>query len=124
MAEGNHFDNRPAEQRMFQHLQRMLDVTAQTVLGEAQRDAPIEEGTLRGSGHVLDSVDSHVAGPSPSVPTPLERVIAFTVPYAAVQEVRDDYNHPHGGKAHYLGDAVKAHAKDLSEGARLVGGGL
>lgn len=60
--------------------------------GRAQRDAPIEEGTLRGSGA-----------------TTLERrsdgavvVVSFSTPYAARQHEELTWRHPMGGRAKYL----------------------
>jgi hypothetical protein len=77
-----------------------LQLVALDLQGAAQRDAPIEEGTLRGSGTSrVEQTDSGAVA-----------VVAFPLPYAAVQEEEDDFVHPRGGKAHYLGDQVKARA--------------
>lgn len=66
--------------------------------GAAARDAPIDEGTLRGAGHseIVATADGAMV------------VVSFSTPYAAKQEEEDDYLHPRGGKAHYLGDQLKA----------------
>lgn len=75
-----------------------LELSALHLLGAAQRDAPIDEGTLRGAGTfwIEESADGAIA------------VVAFPLVYAAVQEREEDFAHPRGGKAHYLGDNLKA----------------
>lgn len=75
-----------------------LLVTANDLEGRAARDAPVETGELRGSGTVDVSYR----------PGEVEAIVAFTAPHAAVQEVREDFNHPRGGKARYLGDQFSA----------------
>lgn len=77
-----------------------LQLAALDLQGAAQRDAPIEEGTLRGSGttSIEQTTDGAIA------------VVTFPLPYAARQEEEESYEHPRGGKAHYLGDQVKARA--------------
>lgn len=77
-----------------------LQLAALDLLGAAQRDAPIEEGTLRGVG--TTSIEQTATG--------AVAVVSFSLPYAARQEEEESYEHPRGGKAHYLGDAVKARA--------------
>lgn len=77
-----------------------LELSALDLLGAAQRDAPIDEGTLRGSGTMTIE----------QTPTGAMAIVTFPLPYAAVQEERDDFVHPRGGKAHYLGDQLKARA--------------
>jgi hypothetical protein len=76
-----------------------LELIGQDLLGAAQRDAPVEEGTLRGSGDV--AVDRFPGGGA-------LLTVTFNTVYAAKQEMEDDYVHPRGGKSHYLGDQVKA----------------
>lgn len=68
------------------------------LLGRAQRDAPIEEGTLRGSG---SSRVERVGRDGAQV------VVTFSTPYAAKQHEETTYEHPRGGKAHYLSDPLK-----------------
>lgn len=67
--------------------------------GAAVRDAPIEEGTLRGSA---ESRVEAIAGGGAQV------VVSFNTPYAARQHEELDWDHPRGGKARYLGDQLKA----------------
>lgn len=90
----------PIRRRMRDAAEDAVKRIAEDALGRAVRDAPIEEGTLRGSGHVdvRSSGDSVVA------------TIAFATPYAAVQHERLDYSHPRGGKAKYLEDVIKDQA--------------
>lgn len=99
---------------------RGLNQMGTTVLRGARKDAPIgppsnidsderkraiaarEEvhpGHLKRSGSRTRATPVHLA---------LE--VTFKTEYAAAQEVHDDWRHPRGGKAHYLGDQVKAHA--------------
>lgn len=69
-----------------------------TILAEAIKRAPVEFGTLRRSGYV-------------SLPSPKNRPrveAGFGVKYAARQEMEGGYNHPRGGEAHYLRNAVAA----------------
>jgi hypothetical protein len=116
----NWFSNREARERMLERTERAVAITAEVVLGEAQRWAPVLTGTLRGSGVVLDGPDAVVEG---STPVAVEKIVAFPIVYAAVQEVREDYEHPHGGKAHYLGDSVKAHVPYLLQVVTMVAHG-
>lgn len=71
---------------------RAIEAWAQHVLGEAQRGAPVEEGTLRASGNV----EVFEAGSGATV------VISFRTPYAARQHEELGYSHPKGGHAKYL----------------------
>jgi hypothetical protein len=68
------------------------------VLGEAQRLAPIEEGTLRASGEleVTRTVDAYTAE------------VSFNEVYAARQHEETEWRHPLGGQAKYLEQPVKA----------------
>lgn len=68
------------------------------VAGEAILEAPIDEGTLRGSGYVDVQVEGlEVSGR-----------IGFPLVYAAVQHEGIEFAHPRGGKAKYLEDPYKA----------------
>lgn len=63
--------------------------------GAAQRLAPVEDGTLRGSGTSGVSFQG----------TELHGQITFgglASAYAEVQHEREDFQHPKGGQAHYL----------------------
>lgn len=118
-AAGNWFDNSAAMHRYFERTARAVGIVAEATLGQAQRDAPVLKGTLRGSGTVLDGPDAVLTG---GVPTVIEKTVAFPIEYAAVQEMREDYNHEHG-KAHFLGDSVKGHAVPLRDAVAAVGRG-
>lgn len=77
------------------------------VLGEAQRLAPIREGTLRASGEL----DVDVLG------TTVTAEISFNEIYAARQHEETDWAHPLGGQAKYLEGPVQRHA---ATGQRLL----
>lgn len=62
------------------------------------REAPVDEGTLRGSGRV----EVEDRGDTMSVE------VSFSTPYAARQHEEVTWNHPKGGKAKYLEDPLKA----------------
>ena len=83
--------------RVDDELRRTLRVEAEDLLGRATRDAPIEEGTLRGSGEV--EIRETATG--------AEAVVSFNTPYAARQHEELEYEHPRGGKPKYLEDHVK-----------------
>lgn len=89
------------------------------LLGNAIEDAPVEEGTLRGSGaahfetqRIATGADFGQAAPDA---TPAERVptgemtaaVTFNMVYAAAQHEGIDFVHPKGGKAKYLEDNVE-----------------
>ena len=72
-----------------------VDIMVLSLLGQAQREAPVDEGTLRGSG--LSKVTF--------TGSELRGEISFgglATAYAEVQHERDDFDHPKGGKAHFL----------------------
>lgn len=69
-----------------------MRIAVEDLLGRAVRDAPVDEGTLRGSGAA--SVEVHGD-------TVIGRV-TFGVPYARAQHEGIDFQHPKGGKAKYL----------------------
>jgi hypothetical protein len=77
-----------------------LGLVALDLAGAAARDAPIDEGTLRGAA--TTSIEETESGAI--------AVVSFPLPYAARQEEEESFEHPRGGKAHYLGDALKARA--------------
>jgi hypothetical protein len=74
------------------------------LMGEAQREAPVEEGTLRGSARydVKETIDG------------VEVEVSFNTVYAARQHEEVEYKHPKGGKAKYLSDPLKANAQRYS----------
>lgn len=75
-----------------------LEVIGNDLAGQAARDAPIEEGTLRGAATVELEVG----------PQGVEVVVAFPLVYAARQHEETSWKHPVGGKAKYLEDPLKA----------------
>jgi hypothetical protein len=78
--------------RQLDAAERACRAWMEHVIGEAQRRAPIEEGTLRATGTV--EVERHATGGTVTG--------SFSTPYAAVQHERLDFNHPRGGQAKYL----------------------
>jgi hypothetical protein len=95
------------QRRTHRLVDKAVEKWAQTILGDAVMQAPIREGTLRGSGHIED-----LSGPGI-----IAREISFNTPYAARQHEELTWKHPRGGKAKYLEDPLKAHAR---EGEALV----
>lgn len=81
-----------------------IHVWAQHVLGEAQRAAPVEEGTLRASGSV-ELVETRDGA---------DCTISFSTPYAARQHEELGYSHPKGGQAKYLETPFKANLPRLA----------
>lgn len=100
-----------------------VELWAEAILHDAILEAPVDEGTLRGSGHIEESP----VGLGPDV---IAREVSFTTPYAARQHEETTWNHPKGGKAKYLSDPLKARAYDgqrliqaaVTAGTRLGGG--
>jgi hypothetical protein len=86
--------------RVEAELDDALEEIGEDLLGRAQRDAPIEEGTLRASGDVR-VVTGRGAGVA---------VVSFNTPYAAKQHEELEYEHPRGGRAKYLEANLKAMA--------------
>jgi hypothetical protein len=118
------------------------------LLGAAVNEAPVEEGTLRGSGSAHFGGRQVGAGPSakrqakrgaggrflpsssPS-PTPLEGgassndhagTVVFNSAYAAAQHEGTDFAHPTGGSAKYLSGPLEKRAPHYFEriAARLA----
>ena len=83
---------------------RAVEIWCQHVLGEAQRGAPVEEGTLRASGEV--TVERTADG--------ADFTISFSTPYAAKQHEELGYRHPTGGHAKYLETPFKANLPRLA----------
>lgn len=73
---------------------RALADSANHLLGEAVRLAPVDTGDLRGSGNVAPIQGGYE--------------VRFTQRYAAVQHERLDYHHPRGGQAKYLEQPLEA----------------
>lgn len=94
-----------------------LKVIGEDLLGEATRRAPIEEGTLRGSGMLTFIVNgtryegtnayatataAAVAAARAGTLRTLDVEVAFASIYAAAQHEGLDFEHPLGGEALYL----------------------
>jgi hypothetical protein len=101
---------RQIESRLKGGAADMLNRLGTTVLRGSRADAPIgppdkvyerhgamHPGALRRSGRR-----------SRATATRLRTVIEFPIEHAGPQHEREDYDHPQGGKAHYLSDWVKA----------------
>lgn len=90
-----------AEQFALQAMQRVAD----DLMGRAQREAPIDEGTLRGSAHAeLRRMGDR-----------FEVEVSFNTPYAARQHEEVTWEHPKGGKAKYLSDPLKEMVHDYTQ---------
>lgn len=74
-------------------VQAALKKAAQEALREARKLAPVDDGELRKSGRV--NVDD------------LTVQVSFTGPYAVLQHENLDYQHPSGGQAKFLEQAVQ-----------------
>jgi hypothetical protein len=85
------------------------------LLSQAVMRAPVEEGTLRGSGSahfdggriatgadVDPTAEGNEALEGGAESGPTTGVVAFNAVYAAAQHERTDYHHPKGGEAKYL----------------------
>lgn len=94
-AQAQHRGRERVEEAMARHI-------APHALGEAVRRAPVEEGTLRASGHLDPPGEVDRSAPNSS-----EIRIVFSTPYAAVQHERLDYEHPRGGQAKYLQSVIQ-----------------
>jgi len=105
-----------------------LDLTRRSV-----RDAPVDKGDLRGSGHARFG-DTEIAkgqadgsvrrtGTAPK-DGPIEATVGFGMPYAHKQDQDRELNHPKGGKAGYLSDNFREQApryiKHIEEEAKKV----
>lgn len=81
-----------------------LRVFADSVLGEAQRIVPLEEGTLAGSGDVeIVEREGYV-----------DAVVYFSTPYAARQHEEAGWSHREGRQAKYLEEPMKRLAPKLT----------
>lgn len=90
----------PIKARMLAAAAGALGRIGDDLLGQGQRDAPIEEGTLRGSGTSELRVGARE----------VEVEVSFNTVYAARQHEELAWRHPKGGKAKYLEDPLKASA--------------
>jgi hypothetical protein len=97
--------------------ERVLEAWMRAVVGEGARLAPIEEGTLRGSGDVEVERLGDV----------VEATGYFAQVYAARQHEELDWAHPKGGQAKYLEEPFKRNLPRLEPlvgaAVRAVSGG-
>lgn len=75
---------------------------------EAHNQAPVREGTLRGTAQVTPISDNRVA-------------VHFNTAYAVRQHEETGWKHPQGGKAKYLEDPLHSEAHTLRA---LIGQGI
>lgn len=123
-------------QRVQQAAVKGMTENTEDLLGRAMRDAPVDEGTLRGSGSAAVYANgrsvarrgfSEVGSKPAESPERFEirerhaihegglgdavvGEVGFNTPYALAQHERLDFNHPKGGKAKYLEDNLKEQA--------------
>jgi hypothetical protein len=109
--------------RAIEAASRAMVENSEDLLGRAQRDAPVDEGTLRASGSAEITADGRLVAMIGFKRTgegtdALEQItktgagggyviegrISFNTVYALAQHERLDYAHPKGGKAKYLED--------------------
>lgn len=96
---------------------RDINRAGELLLGEAQRQAPVEEGTLRGSGTITLIVNGNrfegsgalAAATAAAIFAALEgrtveveAEVSFNTVYAARQHEELTWQHPKGGNAKYL----------------------
>lgn len=74
-----------------------LTVIGEDLLGRATNEAPVDEGTLRGSGKSEVTV----------TPRGVSVEVSFSTVYAARQHEEVTWKHPKGGKSKYLEDPLK-----------------
>jgi len=105
------------------------------ILGEAMRRAPVDQGTLRGSGlanlngkqvaHTENTAESTArlikdfkAG-SISLNKLLKEIngeVVFNTPYATLQHEELEFEHPKGGEAKYLENILKEKSPEYIKG--------
>lgn len=86
--------------------QRGAYLAAEHLLGASRALAPIDEGTLRGSGAVTASDTGNTDTTSATV--------SFDGPYAATQHEELDYHHPRGGQAKYLEEPMATERQTIA----------
>jgi hypothetical protein len=93
------------------------------ILWLAVDQTPIKDGPLRESGYLIvggrlcakgqANGDISIVGSPPHLGSGnVVSTIGFNTPYALVQHERLDFNHPRGGKAKYLEDAIRDSAAE------------
>ena len=123
----------PADDIRRRSVTRLVEDVARAgeiMLGDAQRRAPVDEGTLRGSGELALLVNgtrhagggmaaSPAAGPTAGVGSGrrvnVTAEITFNTVYAARQHEELGWKHPKGGEAKYLQKAIQEKAGRLGQ---------
>lgn len=116
---------REAQARMAANTVRGVYAAADDLLGEAQRRAPVEEGTLRGSGSIALIVNgtrfegasalaaamaaARLAGHA-GLAVHVDAEVSFNTVYAARQHEETTWQHPKGGQAKYLSQPLAERA--------------
>lgn len=121
----------PADQLRTAQIKRLVADVARAgeiMLGDAQRRAPVDEGTLRGSAELALVVNGSSFSGSGMVEAATAAALAastgrrrvritaelsFNTVYAARQHEELDWNHPKGGEAKYLQKAIQDNAGRL-----------
>lgn len=103
MAEGSIGE---ARRRFKAAAEAAARAVGEDLLGEAQRRAPVEEGTLRASGELEIK---HLPG------NLIVAEVSFNEVYAARQHEETGWRHPKGGQAKYLESVIH------ERGARYAG---
>jgi hypothetical protein len=140
---------RQATQEVLAAVTRAQVENTEDLLGEAIKQAPVDEGTLRGSGsarvnrgqttksvmqtdeqgnitHSLQAVEGSDIGSLIDIRgnAVIEGEVGFNTPYAAQQHEHTEYRHPQGGKAKYLEDPLKErtpkYVENIAQGIREV----
>lgn len=137
--------SRPSERIRRASVERLVHDVARAgdiMLGDAQRRAPVDEGTLRGSAELALIVNgSRFAGGGMEAAATAAALaaaasgrrvnitaeITFNTIYAARQHEELDWKHPKGGEAKYLQKAIQENAGRLGAliqaGQRAIIGG-
>jgi hypothetical protein len=128
---------RHATREVLKELTRGMVENVEDLLGRGMRRAPVDEGTLRGSGsaRVNQTEVAHTEGAgtdhrvvgssvSPPIKAQIEGEVGFNTPYAAVQHEHVEFRHPQGGEALYLVNPLKEmtsrYVENLAEHVRGV----
>ena len=110
------------KQRQKHAIEKGLAKSLLHLLGVAAQDAPVDEGTLRGSGSAIlngQSIGTSQAEGKGGAPATTDNigekepwgVVGFNTPYASAQDQRPDLVHPKGGEAGYLTGNAERHKK-------------
>jgi hypothetical protein len=92
-----------------------LHECGEEIMEKSRPQVPWETGTLRNSGRVQPA---EIEGSKVTVTLSYGGAAQA---YALIQHERTDFNHPRGGKAHYLSDPAKAYPLQSALAAKLRG---